>query len=63
MARKRKLTISEELELQWDDGFTSCSEVEKDLRHEFEMGWKELSRTLEHDGHTQLKFDPKELIL
>jgi len=63
MARKRKLTISEELELQWDDGFTSSSEHEKDLINEFKIGWNDFTRNMEVVGHTRLKFNPKELIL
>ncbi len=63
MARKRReLTISEELELQWNDGVFS-DETEKHLRLDFEDGWRDLTRRLLIAGHTTLKFDPKELIL
>lgn len=62
MARKRELTISEEMELNWDDGRHSPSD-EKHLMKEFELGWCERIQQYADAGQTQLRFDPMRLVV
>jgi len=62
MARERDLTISEELELKWNDG-KYTEDNEKAWRHEFEEGWKDLSTDVRCAGHNILMFDPMQLVV
>lgn len=62
MARRRELTISEEMELDWNDGMHSDDD-EKYFREEFEIGWQQLSRKFASAGHTNLIFDPMRLVI
>lgn len=61
MARKRELTISEEMELRWDDGMLGDSN-EKAYRDEFEIGWEDLCKEFERTGFHRLIFDPTRLV-
>ena len=62
MARRKDLTISEELELNWDDGMLS-EDGERDYRHEFEEGWKRITLDFINAGQTNLMFDPMKLVV
>lgn len=58
---KKKLTIHEQLELDWDDGKFNIRD-EKFFRNDFEIGLKNLKSDIRKKGHHKLKFDPKKLI-
>ena len=60
--KKRELTISEELELDWNDRMHSPSD-ERYLRKEFEEGLKDLEQEFKNSGHDSLMFDIKALML
>jgi len=62
MARKRNLTISEELELNWNDGLHS-DDNERTYLREFEEGWKRLTLDFVNAGQTNLMFDPMQLVV
>jgi len=62
MARERELTISEELELNWNDGIHSDTN-ERVYRQEFEEGWKRLSLDIRRAGQDNLMFDPMQLVV
>ena len=62
MVRRKDLTISEEQELNWNDNMYS-EEDERIYQREFNFGWDSLIRDLEKAGHTNLIFDPMQLVV
>ena len=62
MARQRELTISEEMELNWDDGMHDA-ENERYYVKDFELGWEQRSMRFKEAGHTKLLFDPMGLVI
>jgi len=60
--KKRDLTISEMLELQWNDGlYTDNDEVY--LKRGFEEGWRRMTIDLKRVGHDKLIFDLVGLVI
>jgi len=62
MARKRELTISEENELNWNDGMHSLN-TERQYIREMKRGLEMMAKDLKREGHTDLMFDPMKLVV
>ena len=62
MERQRELTISEMKELDWNDGLHSMN-TEKQYIREMERGLEMMKKDLEREGHTNLVFDPMQLVV
>lgn len=62
MARKRNLTISEENEINWNDGMHSDS-TEKQYIREMERGLEMMAKDIERNGQDNLIFDPMQLVV
>ena len=60
--KKRELTISEMLELRWNDGIYTDGD-EEHLMQSFELGWDQLISDLKKIGHDKLLFDPARLFI
>jgi hypothetical protein len=60
--KKRELTISEMLELRWNDGIYTDRD-EDHLMQSFELGWDQLISDLKKIGHDKLLFDPERLFI
>jgi len=60
--QKKEMTISEEMELDWNDGKYSDSD-ERIFQREFELGWDDLINTYMDAGYHQLMFNPMKLVV